>query len=607
MKITLLLPGIFMKRAGYYRMGALGIAIFVTILFLSLMFNPVSAANNDSENTDKLNTRSDNGAWYIYDQKVIKDDRTLDRAIIINSTGELLINNSAVFEMRQNYEYHRNITIKNNGTLRLHKATLQSNKPLQIIIEDNGRVILENNSILKARKIIVNEESLLKLGQSTIFPGVGGLTITIKDKSTLDLTSSSINNADTVSAKDKSYFRIKDSEIDSKIFDITCKEITITSNKIFRDMNVNRVEYAYIMGSTVNNLNIESCAFMRISQGSKIIDSTFDDLNEVDIVGSTLENIQINEIDSTLTIKNSYNVSNVNVKNCTTLRIQNSRLNRFNLEHFSYFIEIQDSTIEQCSILPEKIHIYNSVFICSQEQLNIITRASTLVAYNSSFNDPLKFSGNSIANLVNCTTSGDIPPIVRAYNNAKVDLYWWLDVYVVDAQGAPLPDAEVSIHDYFSNEKITQGIADENGKVKFKLLANSITKNGWDTIENNSYFLKGKYDKDTEDRSDDPIWMEINQESTLKFKNVNKKKEEPRPLLSNEQLITLIFVIVVIIILIGVTISGRSKRNERNDRSGSRPEKSGPDHPQKRHPPGHGPRPPTRPPGFSGSGGRSRL
>jgi hypothetical protein len=228
------------------------------------------------------------------------------------------------------------------------------------------------------------------------------------------------------------------------------------------------------------------------------------------------------------------------------------------------------------------------------------------VAYNSSFNDPLKFSGNSIANLVNCTTSGDIPPIVRVYNNAEVNLYWWLDVSVVDAQNIPLPNAEVSIHDYFSNEKITQGFADEFGRVKFKLLANSITKNGWETIENNSYFLKGKYEKYNEDRSKDPIWMEMNQESTLKFNNVNKKKEESKPLLSTE-MITLIFIVLVIIILIGVTISGRSKRNNRNGRSGSKPDQVRPDAPHKRNPPGHGPRPPTRPPGFSGGGGRSRY
>jgi hypothetical protein len=346
-------------------MGALGIAILMTALFLGLTINPVYAAISYDEDLLNDGSRSDNGIWYIYDQKVINDNRTLDRPIVINTSGELLIRNNALFEMRQNYDYHRNITIKNNGTLRLHKATVESNKPLQITIEDNGRVILENNSILKAKRINVNEESLLKLSQSTLFPGVGGLTITITDKSSLDLTSSSINNADIVSAKDKSYLRIKDSEIDSKKFDISCKEITITSNKVFRDMKVDRVEYAYILGSTVNNLDIESCAFLRISQGSKIIDSTFDDLNEVDIVGSTLQNLQINEIDSTLTIQNSYNVSNVNVKNCTTLKIYNSRLNNFNLEHFSYFIDIKDSTIEQCSILPEKIHIYNSIFKCN--------------------------------------------------------------------------------------------------------------------------------------------------------------------------------------------------------------------------------------------------
>ena len=43
MKTNLLVPGIFMKRAGYVRMGALGMGIFVCVLLISLTLSPVIA------------------------------------------------------------------------------------------------------------------------------------------------------------------------------------------------------------------------------------------------------------------------------------------------------------------------------------------------------------------------------------------------------------------------------------------------------------------------------------------------------------------------------------------------------------------------------------
>ncbi len=570
-------PGIFMKRTGLFRMGALGMGFLISAMLISLVINPALASNLNSEHSSNDiqltenddNTRSENNIWYIYLLKEIIDNRTFDRPIIINSSGELRIRNNAIFEIAQNYDFQRNITVKDNGTLRLRKGSLSSNRQLSIKLEDNGKLILENGSNLEVKRITALEKTMVQISQSIIGPGIGGLSITMNGESSLDLIGSTIESADLVAARDESTIKIKNSEIQSTRFDISCREITITSNKVFRDLKVDRIEYCYIFGSTVRNIEVGSCGFMRISQGSELIDCTLNDIKELDIQKATLTNIDIKEVDSTLTIRDSKNISNVFVHNCTTLEIKNSHIKDFQLDHFSYSIVIQNSVIESSSILPKNINIFNSEFKCSRTQLDTLTRASVFNAHNTSFNDYLKFSGTSVAELVNCSTSDDEPsdtkdlPEVKVYNDAKVHIFWWLDVYVVDAQEQPISGATVTIYDFIYNNQVISARSDVLGKIRFKLLGNTITSQGWSSSENNSYFMKGKYDKyATEDNAG--IFMEENKVVTLKFDNVNKKKEEEKPIISNDVLIG-ILIIIVIVILIGVSLSSRSKRNKNND------------------------------------------
>jgi len=42
--------------------------------------------------------------------------------------------------------------------------------------------------------------------------------------------------------------------------------------------------------------------------------------------------------------------------------------------------------------------------------------------------------------------------------------------------------------------KVKEGVSADQGRVTFALLANSITKNGWNTKNNKSYFIRGSYD-----------------------------------------------------------------------------------------------------------------
>jgi hypothetical protein len=439
---------------------------------------------------------------------------------------------------------------------------LSSNKQLLIRLQNKGKIILEDESILRARIITANEKSEIKLYSSIISPGVGGLSITMYDDSSLELSGSSIEGANNVNAKDKSTIKIKNSEINSKSFGISCKELMLISNKEFKDLKVDHCENLYISDSKVTNVEVLSCNFMQISQNSQLLKSKLNDLNELEVDSSSLSDITIKEIDSTLIIKNSNNISDIEIENCTTLKISDSYIKSFKLNHYSYFIEIQNSIIEQSSILPKRIEIHDSEIRGNQEQLNVLTRATILEAYNSTFNLPLHFSGTSQGELINCSTSNEIPPNIKVSEEAVVNIYWWLDVEIVDAQNKPLPEATINVRDLITDELIMKGVSNNNGKIKFKVLANTLTKKGWASIDNMAYVLEAKYGKHRVEQNTG-IWMDENRESQIQFKDVNKEKKETKPLLGTDTIIG-IFIFLIVLILIGLSVTGKTKRNEKN-------------------------------------------
>jgi hypothetical protein len=520
---------------------------------------------NDNEQFESSagSTRQDERIWYIYTKKEIYNkERSYNYAIVINGSGEFFINNSAKVVIHQNYSHHRYITIKDNGILRLNKGTLVSNYGININLQDNGQLILEQKSDLNVTKIKAKDRSSVLLSSSNISPGIGGLDISISGQATLDLADSTINNADSVNAFENSKLKIRNGNIHSTTFGISCEELTLSANKDLDDLKVQRCEYGYILGSTVTGLEIDTCGFLRVSQKSKVIDSLIKNVKEVTVEDSTLRNVVIEQIETKMTIRNSNNISGVEIINCTTLNIQNSHLKKFNLEHFSNIIDISESKIEQSSILPKTINIYNSKFECAPHQLDILTRASLFDAYNSSFNQPLRFSGNSEAHLTNCTTSGKQLPETVVTNDALVSIYWWLEVQVLDSKEKPVPDVTVSILDFITNNKIDDDITDSEGKVKFRLLANIKTKDGWDTIDGKSYEVRGTLGKKSvEDNRE--ILLEENKLVLLQFKNGKKKEKEDKPLLGTDAIIGIIIFIIVIILVV-ISLTGRSRKTPKN-------------------------------------------
>ena len=154
---------------------------------------------------------------------------------------------------------------------------------------------------------------------------------------------------------------------------------------------------------------------------------------------------------------------------------------------------------------------------------------------------------------------------------------------VVDAQNNPLPGATISIFDFLFDSKVTTGVSNYRGKIKFKLLGNTINKYGWKTPENNSYYILGTFEKHSaEDRGG--TFMEENKVATIKFSSVNKKKEEQKPLISTETFI-IILIIIIVLVLVWLSVAGRSKRNQ-SDKSGRGTDKNKNSSPKRAAPPG---------------------
>ncbi len=96
----------------------------------------------------------------------------------------------------------------------------------------------------------------------------------------------------------------------------------------------------------------------------------------------------------------------------------------------------------------------------------------TLYVENSTFYKPMNnFGGTSTAQLVALTMA--IPSIL-AQESAKIEIYRWLDVQILDANGYPLPGADVDLHyqvgDIFQDTQTT----DMDGKVLFMALSDTI-------------------------------------------------------------------------------------------------------------------------------------
>ncbi len=560
-----------MNRAIYIRMGTLYKVSFLVFLVLCMLIGGIKTyAANTSEPTDHFvseaeaegegskDTRSDPEIRYIYTTKEIVDNRTFDMPIVINGSGELLIINSATVTILQIADNDLYITVKDNGTLHLRNGGLQSNYAITINLEGTGKIILEENSELKISTLNARGSSKVHLSSSTLTPGIGGLVVNINDNANLELIDSMILGANKVSARDRSTILLKNSDIDSTEFNISCKDFTITSNQNFGEMIIEHSDNFYISGSIVTGLEVNSCTTMDIFSQSKLYNSKMDKIDKLEITNSDIVNVEINEIGSILNIHNS-DISGLDIITCSNLKIYDSNIQNFKMRHFSNQIEVYDSVVEVSSFLPKKIMISESVFDCTEKQFTNLTRASTFEALNSSFSLPLQVMGTTEAHLTNCSTNGITPPLVKVYDDALVNIYWWFEVQVLDVDAKPLPEVAVSVYSFWKETKIAEGSSNDEGKVAFKLLGNVIDKNGWRSGENESYFTRGLYEDDHV-QNNTGIYMEKNQIAFLQFVIAAEKSKEKEQAIDINTVIGII-IFIIIFILIGLSLTRNSKNN----------------------------------------------
>ncbi|WP_455391529.1 hypothetical protein, partial [[Eubacterium] cellulosolvens] len=215
---------------GSFRMGNL--AWFLITIMVACTFIPVlgvAAEDTSAASAPAVRALPDPNTWYIYTSRIIQDNRSVEMPIIINSSGELAVKSSATLELIQKHDYQRNITVKDNGTLRLQAGKLVSNYALRVELFDNGRVIIEKGSELQVTSIVANDNSVTRISSGTLTSGIGGLVIQITGDSTLKLIEGSITNADAFKAAGNSNIELQNGTIKTKNFDINCNELKIIS------------------------------------------------------------------------------------------------------------------------------------------------------------------------------------------------------------------------------------------------------------------------------------------------------------------------------------------------------------------------------------------
>jgi hypothetical protein len=125
-----------------------------------------------------------------------------------------------------------------------------------------------------------------------------------------------------------------------------------------------------------------------------------------------------------------------------------------------------------------------------------------------------------------------------------------------------LPGASITVRDFITNAPIKTGVSDSNGQVSFYLQANTITKDGWKTRNNKSYFVSGSYDS-RKASNETGIWLKDNIKTYLDFTEVKEKKKEPKPFFTFETIIGIIIFIIILALVVISLARGRKKPEPR--------------------------------------------
>lgn len=573
-------------------MGVLILGLFTMVLLNSGCYLDKNGADLAiPAGAPNFNTRGTRGEpWYLNTTRIFdseQGDQVLDRDIIIYETGSLTIKDiTLTMDQSQNYQYK--IQVKDSGKLKLENAILKSNFDFAIYVQDFGMVDLKKGSLLNITKLEIKGNSKVVIQNSIVENN--DLTIDQYDFSSLEMKQVSEIRCKTFQGEGSSSIKLDNSNIIAKNFIINCSKVEILNNNNVNDFEVISCLDFTISKSTVQNLKVANCRLVSLIDDTNVKNSLIDVATDIVIEDSKATNLTINYCTSELllsradienlealecgavSITNNTNVRNSHISKCKTLTILGViYLDSLDVDQCQNTVSIISSTINHLKVTAPYTSIEESDIACDQEELDMLTQGTKFNALNSSFDVPLNFKGNTIANLISIDTNDKMPE-VNVSGNAIANIYWWLTINVIDNESNPLPGVEVNVHDFFTDEVINTSITNNDGIVRFALLGNVIKADGPQHSQNRSYVYRGVYQGfKAEDLRNTRMDTNRNREllfgETLTPDDGDDKEDDE---LSLEGYIGII-IIVILVILIIITLASRgggSKKNSGNSSGG---------------------------------------
>ncbi|MCK5559734.1 MAG: hypothetical protein KAJ51_04045 [Thermoplasmata archaeon] len=571
-------------------MGVLILGLFTTVLLNSGCYLDDNGAElatpAGATNLNTRGTRSD--PWYINTTRIFASDsgdQVLDMDIIIYETGSLTIKDITItMDQSQNYQYK--IQIKDSGKLILDNGILRSNFDFAIYVQDFGKLELKKGSLLNITKLEIKGNSKVVIQNSKIENS--DLTVYQYEFSSLEMKQLSEIKCKTFSGEGSSSIKLDNSNIIAKTFIINCSKVEILNNNNVNNFEVISCLDFTISKSTVQDLKVANCRLVSFVGDTNVKNSLIDVATDIIIEDSKATNLTINYCTSELllsradienlealecsavSITNNTNVRSSHISKCKSLTILGIYLDSLDVDHCENSVSIIRSTINHLKVTAPYTSMVESDIACNEEELDLLTQSSTFYAINSSFNLPLNFKGDTIANLVNIDTN-DKTPEINVSGDAIANIYWWLTINVIDNESNPLVGVEVKVHEFFTDEVVNSSVTNNDGIIRFALLGNVIKEDGQQHSQNKSYVYRGVYqDYKAEDLRNTRMDTNRNRELLFGETLTPPKKDDEDDELSLEGYIGIIIIIILVILVI-ITLASRgggSKKNSGNSSGG---------------------------------------
>ena len=353
-----------------------------------------------------------------------------------------------------------------------------------------------------------------------------------------------------------------------------CIQVTIEDSTVVRNSKIEIASNVRIENSQVTNLSISYCT------------------SRLELSGAIVEGLDAFDCEAVIITDNS-KITDSEITTCQDLEISDIfELESLQVDNCQNSVSIIRSTIEHLSVWAPYMYMDGSDIRSTKDELDILTKATTFYASDTTFNHALNFSGNTEAYLININPAG-VMPQVYVTGNAEASVYWWLTINVIDNESNPLEGVEVNLYDYFTDEIENSSVTDIDGIVQFAVLSNVITSSGPKHSENKSYYYEGIYKnyKTVDSRS---TRMDHNRNRELIFgESLTEDGEDDDDEASFLEMYLGVIIVLILIIIILAIIAGRGSGEKKKSPP---PEDEGPRRPGPRGRGGRGRYPPPRGP-----------